>query len=133
MQSWREVSPASLSQVLAGHALSVGVRGWQETSRLPEIQAQITAVTARALVNVRGMLAWAEHVRTDNAELLRLEQEMQDLEAVQATRDASFNDWTGGHPCIHWSESHSLVTENRAVTRLKKNAMCIHQKNSDTP
>jgi hypothetical protein len=79
--------------------LSVG-RGWQETSRLPEIQAQITAVTARMLVNMRGMLAWAEHVRTDNADLLRLEQEIRDLEAVQATRDASFNDWTGGHPCI---------------------------------
>ena len=75
--------------------------GWQETSRLPEIQAQITAVTARTLVNVRGMLAWAEHVRTDNAELLRLEQDMRDLEAVNAKRDLSFSGlWPDRAPCL---------------------------------
>jgi hypothetical protein len=66
--------------------LSVG-RGRQETSRLPEIQAKITEVTARTLGSVRGMLAWAQLVRTDNDELLRLEKEMRAVQGKAEPAD----------------------------------------------
>jgi hypothetical protein len=77
------------------------VGGWQETSRLPEIQAQITAVTARAFGHLNGLLGWSRLLQADEAELAGFRQEMRDLEAVNAKRDLSFSDlWPDRAPCI---------------------------------